>query len=72
MSVVVSVMFGWVLLLAVTFAVPDTQGVLDAVGGAVTYIWTTSLGQTWAEILLFIAAWRRCSASRRPSRRRRG
>ena len=55
MSVVVSVVFGWVLLLAVTFAVPDTQGVLDAVGGAVTYIWTTSLGQTWAEILLFIA-----------------
>ena len=47
-------MFGWVLLLAVTFAVPDTQGVLDAVGGAVTYIWTTSMGETWAEILLFI------------------
>ena len=55
MSVVVSVIFGWILLLAVTFAVPDTQGVLDAVGGAVTYIWTTSLGDTWAEILLFVA-----------------
>jgi amino acid transporter len=55
MSVVVSVIFGWILLLAVTFAVPDTQGVLDAVGGAVTYIWTVSLGNTWAEILLFIA-----------------
>jgi amino acid transporter len=55
MSVVASVIFGWILLLAVTFAVPDTQGVLDAVGGAVTYIWTTSLGETWAEILLFIA-----------------
>ncbi|HET9243958.1 MAG TPA: amino acid permease [Gaiella sp.] len=55
MSVVVSVVFGWILLLAVTFAVPDTQGVLDAVGGAVTYIWTTSLGDTWAEILLFVA-----------------
>ena len=54
MSVVVSVIFGWVLLLAVTFAVPDTQGALDAVGGAVTYIWTTSMSQTWAEILLFI------------------
>ena len=54
MSVVVSVIFGWVLLLAVTFAVPDTQGVLDAVGGAVTYIWTTSMSETWAEILLFI------------------
>ena len=54
MSVVVSVVFGWVLLLAVTFAVPDTQGTLDAVGGAVTYIWTTSMSKTWAEILLFI------------------
>src|SRR6478672_66697 len=54
MSVVVSVIFGWILLLAVTFAVPDTQGVLDAVGGAVTYIWQTSMSQTWAEILLFI------------------
>ncbi len=55
MSVVVSVVFGWILLLAVTFAVPDTQGVLDAVGGAVTYIWTESLGDTWAEVLLFVA-----------------
>ena len=54
MSVVVSVIFGWVLLLAVTFAVPDTQGALDAVGNAVVYIWATSMGQTWAEILLFI------------------
>ena len=54
MSVVVSVIFGWVLLLAVTFAVPDTQGVLDAVGGAVTYIWTTSTSQTWAEFLLLV------------------
>src|SRR4026208_533720 len=54
MAVVASGVFGWILLLAVTFAVPDTQGVLDAVGGAVTYIWTTSMGETWAEILLFI------------------
>jgi len=55
MAVVASVVFGWILLLAVTFAVPDTQGVLDAAGGAVTYIWTTSLGEGWAELLLFIA-----------------
>jgi amino acid transporter len=54
MSVVASVIFGWILLLAVTFAVPDTQGVLDAVGGAVTYIWATSMSETWAEILLFV------------------
>ena len=55
MSVVASVVFGWILLLAVTFAVPDTQGVLDAVGGAVVYIWSESMGQNWAEILLFVA-----------------
>jgi amino acid transporter len=54
MSVVVSVIFGWILLLAVTFAVPDTQGTLDAVGNAVVYIWSTSMSQNWAEILLFI------------------
>jgi amino acid transporter len=53
-SVFVSMVFGWVLLLAVTFAVPDTQGVLDAVGNAVVYIWSTSMSQNWAEILLFI------------------
>ncbi|MGE3284785.1 MAG: amino acid permease [Pseudonocardia sp.] len=55
MSVVVSVIFGFILLVAVTFAVPDTQGVLDAAGNAVVYIWTESLGDTWAEFLLFIA-----------------
>ena len=30
-SVVVSVIFGWILLLAVTFAIPSTQGALDTV-----------------------------------------
>ena len=29
MSVVVSVVFGWILLLAVTFAMPSTEGALD-------------------------------------------
>ncbi|MGH3566868.1 MAG: amino acid permease [Pseudonocardia sp.] len=55
MSVVVSVIFGFVLLVAVTFAVPDVQGTLDAVGNAVVYIWTESLGETWTELLLLIA-----------------
>ncbi|CAN5679889.1 amino acid permease [soil metagenome] len=55
MSVVVSVVFGFILLVAVTFAVPDVQGTLDAVANAVTYIWTESLGEGWAEILLLIA-----------------
>jgi amino acid transporter len=54
-SVVVSVVFGFLLLLAVTFAIPDTQGVIDAGGYAVTYIWETSMSQGWAEFLLFIA-----------------
>jgi amino acid transporter len=55
MSVVVSVVFGWILLLAVTFAIPGAdQPVLDAVGNAVINIWQTSMSQTWAEALLFI------------------
>ncbi|MGH3888442.1 MAG: amino acid permease [Pseudonocardiaceae bacterium] len=55
MSVVLSVIFGFILLVAVTFAVPDVQGTLDALGNAVAYIWTTSLGTGWAAFLLFIA-----------------
>ena len=55
MSVVVSVVFGFVLLVAITFAVPDVQGTLDAGANAVVYIWTTSLGNAWAEFLLLIA-----------------
>jgi amino acid transporter len=54
MSVVASVFFGWILLLAVTFAVPGDQGVLDATSNAVVYIWQTSMSQNWAEALLFI------------------
>lgn len=55
MSVVASVFFGFILLVAITFAVPDVQGTLDAVANAVVYIWTTSLGTAWAEFLLLIA-----------------
>jgi amino acid transporter len=55
MAVVVSVVFGFVLLVAVTFAVPDVPGTLDAAGNAVVYIWTTSVGTAWAEFLLLIA-----------------
>ena len=55
MSVVVSVVFGWILLLAVTFAIPGAdKPVLDAVGSAVINIWQTAMSQTWAEALLFI------------------
>ncbi|HEY0811859.1 MAG TPA: amino acid permease [Pseudonocardia sp.] len=55
MSVVVSVVFGFILLVAVTFAVPDVQGTLDSVVNAVIYIWTKSLGDGWAEFLLLLA-----------------
>ena len=70
MSVVASVIFGFILLVAVTYAIPFTpDGLPDnanvALGGgtpdaptpgnAVVYIWTTSLGNVWAEFLLFIA-----------------
>jgi amino acid transporter len=55
MSVVVSVVFGWILLVAITFAVPDVQGTLDAGAEAIFYIWTTSMGEAWTEFLLFIA-----------------
>ncbi len=55
MSVLVSVVFGFILLVAVTFAVPDVDGTANAGANAVTYIWSTSLGDTWAEFLLLIA-----------------
>src|SRR5919202_760317 len=55
MSVVVSVVFGFILLVAVTFAVPDVKGTLGAVSNAVPYIWENSMSRRWAEFLLFIA-----------------
>jgi amino acid transporter len=55
MSVVVSVVFGFILLVAVTFAVTDVEGTTAAGANAVIYIWTSSLGDTWAEFLLLIA-----------------
>jgi amino acid transporter len=55
MSVVVSVIFGFALLVAVTFAIPSTKGGLDAGANIVTYIWQTSMSTKWAEFLLVIA-----------------
>src|SRR3954471_13635742 len=40
MAVVVSVVFGWILLLAVTFAIPSTQGALENIGIVVPWIWS--------------------------------
>ena len=54
MSVVASVIFGWILLLAVTFAIPSTEGALENIGVVVPWIWTESMSQNWSEALLFI------------------
>ena len=54
MSVVVSAIFGFILLVAVTFAVPSTQGALDNIGAVVPWIWATSMSQNWSDALLFI------------------
>jgi len=53
-SVVISVIAGFILLVAVTFAIPDTKGALAAGGNVVTYIWQTSMSTHWAEFLLTI------------------
>jgi amino acid transporter len=57
MSVVVSVIFGFILLTAVTFALPDaTNDEFVAAGqGIVTFAWTTGMSEGWAEFLLIIA-----------------
>src|SRR5213080_3122135 len=60
MSVVVSVIFGFILLVAVTFVVPDDKGAAGAGLFVVQYIWQTSMGRKWAEFLLFIAAIAQC------------
>jgi amino acid transporter len=56
-AVFVSVVFGWILLLAVTFAVPSTEGTLETANALlpiVPFIWAESMSQNWAEFLLFI------------------
>ncbi len=53
-SVVISVVAGFILLVAVTFAIPDTKGALGAGANVVTYIWQTSMSTHWAEFLLTI------------------
>jgi len=57
-SVFVSVVFGFILLVAVTFAIPGTtQEALVQVNNLVPivpWIWTESMGVRWAEFLLFI------------------
>lgn len=54
MSVVVSVIFGFVLLVAVTFVIP-AKGPSDTSAFIVQHIWQDSMGNNWAEFLIFIA-----------------
>jgi amino acid transporter len=54
MSVVASVIFGFILLVAVTFVVPSTDGAIENLGFLVPWIWSESMSQNWAEALLFI------------------
>jgi amino acid transporter len=58
MSVVVSVVIGWALLLAVTFAIPGTtEEAMEQVNNLVPivpWIWENSMSRNWAEVLLFI------------------
>ena len=56
MSVVVSVIFGFILLVAVTFAIPGpVANTALQYGFAVQYIWQTAMSTKWAEFLLVIA-----------------
>src|SRR6201987_6153336 len=54
MSVVVSVFFGFILLVAVTFAIP-AKGPSDLSPFIVQRIWQDSMGNKWAEFLIFVA-----------------
>ena len=49
MSVVVSAIFGFILLVAVTFAIPSTQGALENIGAVVPWIWATSMSKNWSD-----------------------
>ena len=56
MSVVVSVIFGFILLVAVTFAIPGpVSNTALQYGFAVQYIWQNAMSTKWAEFLLLIA-----------------
>jgi len=54
-SVLVSAICGWVLVLALTFAIKDLTKVTGAGSFAVTEVLDEALGKTGAELMLFIA-----------------
>src|SRR5918999_1303135 len=53
-SVAASAVFGFILLVAVTFSIPSTEGALENIGAVVPWIWAESMSQNWSEALLFI------------------
>ncbi len=59
MSVVVSVVFGFILLTAVTFAIPG-GGPTRVDAFIVQGIWQDAMGRRWAEFLIFIAVVAQC------------
>jgi amino acid transporter len=56
MSVVASVIFGFILLVAITFAATDVEGTTGALANALIFIWTNALPKFWAILILLIAA----------------
>jgi amino acid transporter len=56
MSVVASVVFGFILLVAITFAATDVDGTTGALANALIFIWTNALPKFWAILILLIAA----------------
>ena len=58
-SIFYSAVGGYILLLAVTFAIPQVDGAPDYASipaGGVAYIFDTALGSTWGGLLLFISS----------------
>jgi amino acid transporter len=55
MAVLLSGVAGWILLLAITFAVTSVTGTIGAGAFSVQYIFQQALGDKWAEFLLFIS-----------------
>lgn len=58
-SILYSAIGGYILLLAVVFAVPNVDGAPDNAGvgaGGVAHIFVSSLGTNWATVVLFISA----------------
>jgi amino acid transporter len=53
-SVFYAALFGWFVLLAITFAASDTKAINDA-GGTSISIFTSAMSSGWAELVIFIA-----------------